>query len=166
MGVFSRLRRTFRVFTPGSSGTAGDGSGSGSSSDDPPKPAVGERSKEVTLSVYAVDLEYRNGDTETLRTYGLYGREKHGVRYKMAPRYHEPFMDGKPYVTYSKRTVNYEVLAREPILREVGEETWELRWWQDYRLDNQNLRHVASEWRVVPEETTLERVSTRVAVAE
>lgn len=107
---------------------------SDSEDDDPDPPTPNEGSEEWNLTVFEAAIEYRNGDTETFECYGAYQRGD-TVRFNLSLDWYTR----NDYVsrTYDRRTEHYEVLAREPQLEEVREETWHVEWrteWsQNYR---------------------------------
>lgn len=96
----------------------------------PPKPPDEQRQRDLEFDVYEVTVEYRNGETETFESFGRYHTDDHTIRYNVEPYpvAYNRYGEADARHGFARRTVNYAVLAREPIERHVRTETWRLSW--------------------------------------
>lgn len=108
----------------------------GSSSDNrghPPKPDdTGPRSEEIVVDVYETAFHYKNGDTETAKTYGQHRNRAQKVVYNDEFTASQNWTGKGISSGFEPRVVSYKVLTRDPIDEYVGTETWRVTWEQDY----------------------------------
>jgi len=117
----------------------------------PPKPdtETGETKRE--FDVFETTIHYRNGDTETFKSYGIEGRGADLIEFSV-PEVHA---SGKRLYTRTRREM-YEVLEREPTLKKVGTETWVNEWSKDWRERERYRRQ--NEWVSTYTSDNLEKV--------
>lgn len=97
----------------------------------PPKPEPDELEKEQKVSRYEATVEYQNGETETFECYGA-DRGDHTVTFKLDLKPNTSLLFDEPTLRHETRSVNYETLAREPVLERAGTDlvtfTYTLEW--------------------------------------
>ncbi|NUC75026.1 hypothetical protein HTZ84_22435 [Haloterrigena sp. SYSU A558-1] len=105
--------------------------GRGKSAPEPepePEPEVAEETVTKELDVHEVTATFQNGDTETFEAYNVYSRGSDSVTFNVETDLQWSLSSGDPYISYNRRTLSFHVMTREPVLEQIGTETWELRY--------------------------------------
>lgn len=125
----------------------------------PPKPDVEAGQKAVTRTRYEATVEYRNGDVETFECYGIYSRGEDRVKFNTNPYGKRCLYDKTAEHSYGRRKINYETLAREPELTELGTDTFILtftRNWDWSTGPGYDGRNTSYDWHEKHEDIELE----------
>ena len=99
----------------------------------PPKPDDRTETEVFTPTQYTVEFEFRNGETETRECLG-YERGESQFTIKTGLESEVAFGERRERVTYTTDTINYETLAREPVVAKDGEARYRVEW------------HVTHDW--------------------
>lgn len=100
----------------------------------PPKPEEEAKSLTRELTENEVSIEYRNGDTETFKAFNVYSKDGNTITYNVSA-YPRVSLSGTTKIGYERRTISYEVLAREPVMEEVETRTYRLTWETEYEWE-------------------------------
>jgi len=126
--------------------------------DVPPKPDDYSDSKEETHAYYRTELEYRNGDTETLCHYGIRGKDGDEILFNVDPYASRAWRGPSAYSKFRTESRSFEVLSREPETEQIGEHTFELSWDVEHELKNENWSHRKTEWEPQVSNYEMERI--------
>jgi hypothetical protein len=107
--------------------------GGNDGNDRPARPeGHGERAeKTLERTKYEAVIEYRNGKTESFECYGIYSRGENLVKFNTDP-YGRQDLSREASYSYDRRTENYEVLACEPVLGEIGTDRFVIEYTVEY----------------------------------
>jgi len=127
------------------------GSGGKANNERPPKPESEDIERTKKGAVCEVAVEYHNGDVETVECYGI--RRGEDVFTLLTEPYPSK-SDGEVYVRYKRETINYETLAREPIVERVGTETHRVTFTREHEWKYGGMGEVGmkKKWRPVAKE--------------
>jgi hypothetical protein len=122
----------------------------------PPKPDDKTKVERKEFDVYEATVEYRNGDTETIR---CYGKNKSGdmVKFRTDVSWYETHTSGRHIRTrYSRRAENYETLNREPKMELAGTEVYRIQYEVYHEWSDNDCLHKDMKWRERLKEDSLE----------
>lgn len=105
-----------------------------------PEPERHHYKELINTTLYRTTLTYRNGDTETFYTHGVWQRSEDFIEFKDAVKYNWGWSMTSVSQTYSKRNVHVRLLGRDPELVPVADEWWRLTYETEDCLDSYRNR--------------------------
>lgn len=134
---------------------------SDNSDERPPKPESDTRTTEKELTVYEVEIEYRNGETETFESYGVRqdGSDRIVFNTEIYARKRFSYDNADMKFGYNTRSVHYEVLSREPKQRELRTEGHRITYTVGHELKYENISWEPTTWKETIEDCEMEQVA-------